>query len=141
MAYVFGVRSANDDLGTNFKVNADRMKETIFEKVAGKTFAERIEEYTRSGTAEDIQRVAETEAHRCSNDGAFATAKLGGATRKTWHSMEDEKVRWQHDVMDLTTIPIEEDFISPDGDYGSYPGGFQTAENNCNCRCYLTFGK
>lgn len=86
-----------------------------------------------------IVRIAETESHRIANKAALDTAKYAGATKKTWATMLDDRVRESHDYLEGMTVDIDEDFFTFDGDHAPAPGLFETAENNVNCRCELLF--
>ena len=62
---------------------------------------------------------------------------------KTWHTMEDERVRVAHQAMDGERVPINEPFFM-DGYELMYPRDVETDPNIppqyiVNCRCYLTF--
>ena len=140
LAYALGNEVTNENLGSDWKPSADEAKEVIDEKVAGKTWRERVKEYTLTdGTADDIIRIAETESHRIANTSALDTANKAGATQKTWVTMMDDRVRETHDYLEGMTVGIGEDFYTYDGDHASAPGGFELAENNVNCRCELVF--
>ena len=53
--------------------------------------------------------------------------------------MMDDKVRDTHSYLQSKKVPIGEEFFTYDGDSALYPGGFKSAENNVNCRCFLTY--
>lgn len=89
---------------------------------------------------EAITRVIETESHRMYNNGGMDRAVSAGAKYKKWSTMGDEKVRDSHSYIDGTKIPIGEKFYTYDGDSALMPGGFESAENNVNCRCWLNYG-
>ena len=55
--------------------------------------------------------------------------------------MGDEKVRDLHDYLDGMTIPIDAEFYTYNGDHAYYPSQFGVAEEDCNCRCWVTFSK
>jgi len=114
----------------------------VNEKVADKTWKERVEDYfANNGTEEDIIRVAETEMHRVANTAALEAAKKAGAKTKTWQTMMDDRVRETHDYLLGVEVGIDDDFITFDGDRGQAPGLFTMAENNVNCRCELVFSR
>lgn len=138
-AWTMGVDNINEELSTSYAPQDDEMRREINRKVAGKDYKERIDEWAEKGDFDAIMRVAETDAHRLINDSAFLTAKKAGAKYKTWHTMEDDKVRATHEPLDLMTIPIDDYFVTFDGDRALRPGEFERAENNVNCRCFLTF--
>ena len=140
LSYAMGNSVTNDNLSSDWMPPVDEVMSTVNEKVAGKTWRDRVSEYFRNGgTVDDIVRIAETETHRIANTAALNTAKRGGATQKTWQTMLDDRVREQHDWLEGVTVGIDDDFITPDGDRASAPGLFSLAENNVNCRCELIF--
>lgn len=115
----------------------------------GETVLEKLDKYTESKSPDKLATLLESESHRMYNTGSVLG--MGGeikngtikftpnGKKKTWHTMMDEKVRDQHWMLEGETIPIDEDFVTADGDYGPAPGMFQSAENNANCRCILTY--
>ena len=139
LAYVYGVDDVNEMLGVSDTPNADRLRAALEKKYEGKDFIDRVKEYARTGDIEAIGVVAETDAHRLYNIGAFGVALDNGATTKTWTAILDERTRLDHIDFDGVTLPIDTPFVALDGDYGQFPGDFQTAAQNANCRCVLTF--
>lgn len=89
---------------------------------------------------EAITRVIETESHRLYNCGSRDRAVSAGAKWKEWVTMSDEKVRDSHSYIEGMRIGIDERFYTYDGDSALMPGGFDLAENNVNCRCWLSYG-
>ena len=87
-----------------------------------------------------IAKVIETEAHRMYNNGSRDRALKAGAKYKKWMTMGDDRVRDTHDYIAGERIPIDERFYTYDGDSALMPGGFDAAENNVNCRCWLNYG-
>lgn len=156
MGYVYGVAVAGLDLETDLPVDADRMRETANRPTKGEDFRQRIsnhiEAYERGETDEEqlIERiavVAETETHRAINtgedDGArdYAERHPGVTIYKTWVTMEDDRVRLEHDLLDGSTIPLDARFYSWNGDSARFPGDFVSPELNINCRCLLRYSK
>ena len=139
MAWTMGVDNVNENLSTSFVPQDAEMRSAIYQKVANKDFTERIREWSEKGDFEAIMRVADTDAHRVLNESAFNTAKKAGARFKTWITMEDDKVRDTHAYLHGMTIPIDDYFVTYDGDKALKPGLFTKAENNVNCRCRLEF--
>ena len=127
-----------DDLSDEQKQVAD---EAIYKKFDNKNFIDRVSEYAELGEASNIIRVVETDGNRVYNTGGMSGAKASGAKYKTWGTMEDFKVRDTHDFLAGITVPIEDKFVTYDGDEAMTPGGFENPQNNVNCRCFLTFGK
>lgn len=120
-------------------LESGRAYETANAKTAGKTFKERVSEHIDKGIPGMILVVAETEFHRVFQTAERDAAKHGGLTEKTWHTMMDDRVRDTHQYLENVTVPIDDEFITYDGDSAQFPGGFLTVENNANCRCYLTY--
>ena len=171
LAYALGNEATIENLGymlpedtSKLKPTKEEITKTLDEKVAGKTWRERVKEYfgkaekgeinlapgqsgtenqdTESGVTnltDAIIRIAETETHRIANTSALSTAKKIGATAKTWATMMDDKVRDTHSPLEGETIPIDEDFYTWDDDFAPAPGLFQLPQNNINCRCELIF--
>jgi hypothetical protein len=146
-AYVYGNVQAMQDLGLldldpKDLVDEDEMRRVINEKIADKTYKQRIEEYldAEDSTVEDFQRVAETDATRVYNAGVVDGGKASGVqgVMKQWVTMEDEKVRSTHEYLANMIVPLEEDFYTYDGDHARAPGLFSDPANSINCRCTLT---
>ena len=140
LAYAQGNTVTNENLSSNWQPTLDDAMETVDAEVAGKTWRVRVEEYFSSGgSVDDLIRIAETEVHRDANESALKTAKKAGATRKTWATMLDDRVRETHDYLEGVTVGIDDEFITFDGDRAVAPGMFELASNNVNCRCELVF--
>ena len=140
LAYAQGNTVTSENLSFDWTPTVDDAMETVDKEVAGKTWRQRVEEYfSNNGSVDDLIRIAETEAHRDANESALTTAKRAGATKKTWLTMLDERVRSTHEYLEGMTVGINEDFYTYDGDHASAPGLFDLAENNVNCRCELVF--
>lgn len=140
LAYAQGNEVTNANLASDWQPTLDDVMSIVDEKVAGKTWRERVKDYfANGGTGEDIVRIAETDAHRIANQAALDTARHGGATQKTWVTMLDDKVRDTHSPLEGVSAPIDGEFVTWDGDRAQAPGLFKLAENNVNCRCELIF--
>ena len=140
LAYATAVNVTNESLSSGWEPTLDDVMDTVDAKIAGKTWRERTEEYFENGgTVDDIVKIVETESHRDANEAALTTAIYGGATKKTWLTMQDLRVRDTHIPLEGQTIPIDADFYTWDGDHAPAPGLFSLPENNINCRCQLKF--
>ena len=140
LAYAQGNSVTNANLSSDWTPNVDDVMKTVDEKVAGKTWRERVEDYfANGGSVDDIVRIAETETHRDANTAALDTAKKAGATSKTWVTMADDRVRDPHQYLDGVTIGIDDEFITYDGGHSQAPGLFGVPELDINCRGYLIF--
>ena len=148
LAYMDGSQDAANELLIDVEPSIDDAMETIEKPIGGRTFRDRVRNYlngdmgdTTGTPAEAIARVAETESVRIYNESGLKTAKKGGAKLKTWNTVGDNRVRDQHELLNGVTSPIDGYFYTYTGDRAMHPGGFETAENNVNCRCWLTFSK
>ena len=140
LALANGVNIVNLKFNTVISLPDDVVDAIINKRIDGATWRDRVWTwYATGGTEADIERIAETEAHRDGNEAACETARMAGATRKTWVTMGDEKVRDTHIYLEGVTVGIDDNFYTYDGDRAQAPGMFSTAENNCNCRCELDF--
>lgn len=135
MAYVYGVYDTNTSVGTDFSPKSENISRSVYKKIDGKTWEDRINE---AKTKEELERIVKTECYRDYNEGAFDTAK-GFATHKTWVTMGDDRVRDSHWYLDGLTIGIDEYFYTLDGERALHPQGFGVASEDCNCRCILEY--
>lgn len=147
LAYFEGSQDAARVLGIEAEPSVEEAEKSINRPIDGKTFQDRVREYingdmgeTTGTPTEAIARVAETDSVRIYNEAGLKTAKDGGATTKTWNTMEDFKVRDAHQILENQTIPIDALFYT-DNDKAEAPGQFSKASLNVNCRCWLTYGK
>lgn len=140
LAYATGNEVTNNNLSSSYEPDVDEVMNVVDANVAGKTWRERVREYfDNGGTADDIIRIAETETHRIANEAALKTAKRSGATKKTWATMLDDRVRTDHDYLEGTTVGIDEEFYTWQGYHAPAPGLFGVPEEDVNCRCELLF--
>lgn len=140
LAYAMGNNVTNANLSSEWTPSLDEAMEVVDERISGKTWRERVEEYfANGGSVDDLIRIAETETHRDANESALNTAKRAGATKKTWVTMLDDRVRTDHDYLEGSTVGIDEDFYTWQGYHAPAPGLFGVAEEDVNCRCELIF--
>lgn len=139
MDYFYGVQDVSDQLGMSLEPNFSDMEKSLNKAFDGKTYKDRIREYFQSGTDYDIARVISTDAHRIYNDAMYDSAKKAGATRKTWRTMEDPRVRDAHIYLDGVTVGIDDDFYVADGNHAPYPGQFGVPDLDINCRCFVNY--
>ena len=130
------------------------------------TMARRISESVDGDYTKAI-RIVRTEAHRVRESGfndaatdinaALKNGKSGYVMAKTWHTMQDERVRpntvyktkkglkkgknskYNHVKMDGVTIPQDELFKLPSGATCQAPSQTGVAGEDINCRCYLSY--
>lgn len=143
MTWAMGVEDVNEMLSTSYAPDSPsmeaEMRSQINRKIAGKDYKERIREWAEKGDLDAIMRVAETDATRIINRSAIDTARKAGMKWKTWVTMNDDRVRDTHAYLHAMTIPIDDYFVTFDGDRAKQPGEFEKVENNAGCRCRLTF--
>ena len=135
--FVFGTNAAAEMLGIDITPDMEEMQSSIEKKFDGKGFRDRLREYAPSNDIEAIVKVIDTDSTRIFNEGILSAAQKAGATKKTWKTMGDERVRDTHTALQDLTIPIGDRFYSYTGDSALAPGGFLTAQENANCRCWI----
>ena len=140
MDYFYGVQDISMQLGKSLEPNFNEMEASINKVIEGKDYRQRIRDYMVDGTPADIARVIGTDAHRIYNDAMYDQAKANGATRKTWQTMMDLRVRDSHDYLQGVTVGIDDEFYTANGNHTQYPGQFGVADEDCNCRCWVTYG-
>ena len=152
--YVLGLRTATEEVGQlaedvkpflpkDYDDLSDEQKKVadteIYRKFDNKDFRDRVNEYAEMGDANSIIRVVETDGNRVYNYGGLNGATMAGAKYKTWNTMLDEKVRDTHDYLEGITVPIQDKFVTYDGDEARFPGDFSNPSNSINCRCGITY--
>ena len=144
LAYVFGKDQACEDLYETVEVDEQKMQAAIYEKIEGEDWVDRVVKHMEHFDVGMVLNVAETEMTRDFNQGGMDSAaligkKTGRSIKKTWNTMEDEKVRETHWPLESVKLDLGEKFNTFDGDSAIAPGKFSKASNNVNCRCWLTF--
>ena len=139
MDYMLGVQDASMQIGRSIDPDYRQLADALTTKIDGKDYTERITDYIKGGTPYDIARVIATDAHRIYNTAMYDGAKKGGATRKTWRTMLDDRVRDTHEYLQSVTVDIDAPFYTWNGNNAMYPGQFGIAEEDCGCRCWVTF--
>ncbi len=165
LSYMYGNEAGNDMLfGSDFieslgfdvsdftdpnrviPIDTDSMNGAIFREIAGRNWEQRISDYfdSEDGTADDVFRVVDTDAHRVYNDAILNVGERAddpkSPVKKQWITMLDDKVRDTHEYLEGMTVPVNSRFYTFDNDSARYPGDFTMPQNNINCRCriYLT---
>jgi len=133
-----GLEYASDVLGSSYLDYGDLQK-ALDLKIDDKTYRDRVREHFENLDVDGIIRVADTESHRLYNEAVYESAKASGKNvLKTWVTMEDDRVRETHSFIEGVSVPLEERFYTSDGDSARYPGDFDLAQNNVNCRCEIS---
>lgn len=145
-AYLLGNDHASEMMGTTTVVDQDLMEAAIYHKFGGMDFADRAARHVRNGDVTALQTLVESEYHRVHEvgvaDGVKQVARETGITvMKTWRTVGDNRVRDTHDFLEGVTVPLNVEFYTFDGDSALRPGGFNNAENNVNCRCWLDYSR
>lgn len=142
MAYIDGYHRVDPDADIPVK----EMYDAVYYLIDGETFADRISREIDEGTLDRsaLERIAETEYHRVGETGAYNSAqayeaRTGLTAYKQWLTMQDNRVRDTHWYLEGTTVLSNGYFYTFDGDRARFPGGFQKAENNINCRCIISY--
>ena len=133
--YVMG----RDNIDETLRIDAREMKDTIYRRIAGEDFEQRVKKWALEGNIYGLLVVLHTETQRVFNESMYHFAKRKGYATKTWHTMEDDRVRDTHAYLDWMEIPIDAMFFTYDGDSARFPGDFALPQNSINCRCYLKF--
>lgn len=145
LAYARGMESVKADLeisDDDYRPGIKKVLDTVDREIAGKTWRDRVNEYfDNGGTEADIMRIAETEAHRDSNEAAYVTATDNKATKKTWHCLLLTTSRESHVYLNGVQVPIDAEFYSIHGGSTQFPGEWGIAEEDCNCLCWVTYEK
>ena len=141
LAYADGKTDVEDQLRGESKASVDRIRDVMYAKVGGKTVLERLEEDKELDDIEDLYLLFANERNRVYNTAANDTAKTLEAKYKTWNTMKDPRVRDTHDYLEGMTKPMNEPFYTYTGDSAQHPGAFGVAEQDINCRCWLTYTK
>lgn len=138
-AYVYGFLDLFDD--GNGEIDYPKMLDTIEHEYDGVSIFDTMQGYVENGAIDDIRRLLDSEWHRVFNQAQYDAATDLGYTRKTWVTMDDDKVRDTHDYLEGVTIDIDAEFITFDGDMARFPGDFFLAQNNANCRCIVVYSE
>lgn len=141
MTYFLGYSEIAEQFGLDNPPDIEKAREVIEERFDGKDYKDRLTEYIYSGTAYDIDRVIDTDTGRIYEAAKYAAAKDAGATEKTWQTMLDDRVRDTHYYLEGVTVPIDASFYSFRGGSTLYPRQWGIPEEDCGCRCYLTYSK
>lgn len=138
LAYENGSRYATEVLGEEIPIDEAKLEASVYDKIAGEDFVQRVRGYVEDGTVADIIRVADTDNTRIYNDGVLDTAEQSDrVVFKRWNTMMDDRVRDTHFYLEGVAVPLDRAFYTYDGDSAMSPGRFTLASNNVNCRCVV----
>lgn len=142
LAYQAGIADASTSLASDLTVEIDALKEALSAESDSKTYEDRVRDIVSSQDSQSLSRLAETEYHRMYNAGVFDGGEqyrreTGLGIVRRWVTMGDDRVRDTHRYLDGVSVDPDEEFFTFDGDHAPYPGKFQKAKNNVNCRCKL----
>ena len=145
-AYRLGVAKTAESLHATIEDEIDELYEIAFCRIGGITFEERVRRHVDAGDENGLLTLAESEAHRVFETAAYRAAKraqdrYGMLVGKRWDTMRDIRVRETHEYLEGRLVPLGEEFYTFDGDHAQYPGGFEKAENNVNCRCSIGYAR
>jgi len=168
-SFIYGTNNVNEMLGTGVDLDAMKGEKIIFKKIGGKTWLDRLNDYFDNAFADEygeyyvmisgqrtplsdaVVRIAETETTRVFNETMLDLAieveiEFEDEDRprkprvlKKWNTMEDERVRLSHAVLQGTEVGVREYFYTISGNKAQAPGMFGDASEDCNCRCFLTY--
>lgn len=143
-AYTVGISEVRKALGVDVEDEIDEMYEIIWANIGGETFEDRVRAHVEAGDAGRLAVLAESEAHRVCETAGYrgakrASAQYGILVGKRWETQLDDRVRATHAYLEGDVVPLDQEFYTFDGDHAQFPGGFQLAENNVNCRCACTY--
>lgn len=143
-AYTVGISEVRKALGVEVEDEIDEMYEIIWSNIGGETFEDRVRAHVEAGDAGRLAVLAESEAHRVCETAGYrgakrASARYGILVGKRWETQLDDRVRATHAYLEGDVVPLDQEFYTFDGDHAQFPGGFQLAENNVNCRCTCTY--
>lgn len=135
-AYLLG----EDDLPTD----ADRVTETLEKQYDGVSIGRKFDEHFDAGNAGELANLVDSEFHRSYEKGGYDAASAaqtasGRRVVKVWDATLDDRTRVSHEILNGTRVGLDEYFVADSGDRGLYPGGFETAEQNANCRCVIHY--
>lgn len=142
-AYVEGFVAAQQIIHGKSVVDPQKLRGTVQFSYNGQTIQQKFSDYYETGNTKDLSRLLDSEFHRVYNTAALDAAEQeqqnGKNILKQWLTVRDDKVRGTHEYIEGDMVPLDDVFVTYDGDYAQAPGEFQLAQNNANCRCILRF--
>ena len=135
-AYLDGFAEVLYLLGEDIFADPAKASSVTQKTYDGKSVIDKFVEYYDAKDAENIVRLVDSEFHRANEQGGYDAAVASDRNiKKRWTAILDDKTRFTHDMLDGTKVGLNDYFYSLSGDRALFPGGFETAEENTNCRC------
>ena len=144
-AYVEGFAFAayflgEDDLATD----PDKVWDTLEKTYGGVSIREKFDQHFDAGEMGELANLIDSEYHRSMEKGGWDAAdsaeqKTGRSVVKVWDATLDDRTRPSHEILNGTRVGLRDYFVADDGDRGLYPGDFETAQQNANCRCVIHY--
>lgn len=145
LAYESGFLEVRNSVDyTDNELNLDKLNTALNASYDGKTIRDLLNEHIDKDDINGVLKVMNTESNRLYNAGAYDNAQEINEyvpLKKKWNTMLDDKVRDTHVYLENVDVPMDEKFYTFDGDSAYYPCGFEKAENNVSCRCYVTYSR
>lgn len=141
-AYIEGFSSAAYLLGDDLTPDMNKAKSAVvFRYKPSEDYIQRkFIDYCEQSDYSHIKTLVESEWHRVYNTAQYDAAMSSQYdAEKMWLTMLDDKVRDSHIYLEGITVPMDAYFYTFDGDKALYPGGFESASNNANCRCIVQY--
>lgn len=141
----YGLELCKDMNRTTKKKLRKVLSEAIYEgdnpKERAKVLIDAADEMFKDDKKYRASLIARTESCTTMNAGSNELYKAEGITQKEWISVQDDRTRDAHLIMDGTVIPVEEKFEVPaddntEGAFMEYPGDASAPVGQvANCRC------
>lgn len=132
-----------DELGIDIKELKQTIKTEVSRGISQSYSYEQIASLIKIASGNSYNnsvRIARTEGHRITNEATYnaqVKAKENGAQiMKQWDSTLDGKTRPEHQALDGQIVEVDKPFVV-DGYEAMYPGGFEVARLDINCRCCI----
>lgn len=145
-AYRLGVKHVSEMLEEDIYEDLESMDDIIFAQIGGQTFEDRVRTHVENNDPTALDTLIDSEYHRVYTITSQWSAEQVEPSSphevwKTWCTQLDDRVRETHDFLESVSLPLREEFYTIDGDHALEPGGFEMAQNNVNCRCFLLYTK
>lgn len=144
-AYMEGFEAAAYFLGEDdLRTDPDKVSDTLEKRYDGVGILQKFEAYYDSGDSANLANLIDSEYHRSMEKGGWDAAESaesasGRRVVKVWDATLDDRTRLSHEILHGTRVGLHDYFMADSGDRGLYPGDFETAEQNANCRCVVFY--